>query len=245
MRPVDRGLAPAAYARFEYAKPDLVKAIGGYCCYCERKIETLLAVEHVLPKSLPAYQHLELEWGNFLLACVNRNSAKGDQDSARNNHLWPDEHNTYRAFYSDGHITKVRPGLAAGLTTRAQATLEMCAVNRGAPSTWSTGEEKKGAVDRWQQRKAATRKADEALREYEEAVADVIANPSPAMDRMLARLANAFAMTSESAGFFSIWMDTFHAYPEVRRRLVARFPGTAANCFDANASPIQRPGGSI
>lgn len=245
MRPVDRGVAPKSYAKFADAKPDLVKAIGGYCCYCERKIETLLAVEHVLPKSLPAYQNLELKWTNFLLACVNCNSAKGNQDSARASHLWPDEHNTYRAFFSDGHVVRVRPGLSHGLQIRATVTLNMCAVNRGAPSKWTTAEEKKGAVERWQQRKAAKRKAEEALREYQDALADVAANPSPAMDRMLVRLENAYAGSADSAGFFGIWMDQFQAYPGVRRKLIARFPGTAGSCFDANGDPIVRPGGAI
>src|SRR2546425_11096780 len=51
MRPVDKGAAPAVYARYQDAGPDLRARLGDYCSYCERQIETHLAVEHVQPKS--------------------------------------------------------------------------------------------------------------------------------------------------------------------------------------------------
>lgn len=62
MRPVRRGSSPIAndFNRYEDAKTDLISRIskghlkerhlGSYCSYCERRIETNLAVEHIEPK---------------------------------------------------------------------------------------------------------------------------------------------------------------------------------------------------
>jgi hypothetical protein len=52
MRPVNRGAAPAVYTNYQNAGPDLQACLGDYCSYCERQIETHLAVEHIQPKSL-------------------------------------------------------------------------------------------------------------------------------------------------------------------------------------------------
>src|SRR5260221_6501574 len=75
MRPVDKGAAPALYENYQEAGPDLQVRLGDFCSYCERQIETHLAVEHVQPKShVPA---LATVWSNFLLGCVHCNSSKG------------------------------------------------------------------------------------------------------------------------------------------------------------------------
>ena len=75
MRPVDKGVAPARYVRYQDANSDLRGRIGDYCSYCERQIETHLAVEHVQPKVRRTT--LRNSWSNFLLGCVNCNSSKG------------------------------------------------------------------------------------------------------------------------------------------------------------------------
>ena len=98
MRPIDRGGAPATYARYEDAKQDLVNRLGSYCSYCERRIATLLAVEHIQPKALPQYAHLEREWTNFLLSCVNCNSAKLTTPIELADYLLPDRDNTFLAY---------------------------------------------------------------------------------------------------------------------------------------------------
>ena len=51
MRPVDKGTAPTVYTKYQDAGPDLQSRLGDYCSYCERQIETHLAVEHIQPKS--------------------------------------------------------------------------------------------------------------------------------------------------------------------------------------------------
>ena len=88
MRPVDKGAAPAVYAKYQDAGPDLQARLGDYCSYCERQIETNLAVEHIQPKShVPA---LRTDWTNFLLGCVNCNSSKGNTPINLRDYFWPD-----------------------------------------------------------------------------------------------------------------------------------------------------------
>src|SRR5260370_24609015 len=74
MRPVDKGVPPAVYATYQDAGSDLRSRLGDYCSYCERQIETHLAVEHVQPKVRRA--SLRNVWSNVLLGCVHCNSRK-------------------------------------------------------------------------------------------------------------------------------------------------------------------------
>lgn len=71
---------PGDFADYDDAKPFLLARLGPFCSYCERRIPTNLAVEHIQPKGVPKYAPLEKTWDNFLLACVNCNSTKGDDD---------------------------------------------------------------------------------------------------------------------------------------------------------------------
>src|SRR4051794_30755826 len=99
MRPVNRGPAgPQPYANYQAAKPELVNRLGTYCSYCERRIPTNLAVEHIQPKGLPQYAHLINEWTNFLLGCVNCNSAKATTPVEIDDYYFPDRDNTFSAF---------------------------------------------------------------------------------------------------------------------------------------------------
>ncbi len=111
MRPVRRGDSPIAgdYADYKTAKTDLIariasgkhngQHIAAYCSYCERKIDTNLAVEHIEPKK-GAHGKPELKgrWSNFLLACVNCNSTKGDKRVVLDQLYLPDRDNTALAF---------------------------------------------------------------------------------------------------------------------------------------------------
>lgn len=73
MRPVVRGASPQAgdFKNYRDAFAELAGRIGMFCSYCERRIATQLAVEHIQPKAL--YEHLQGRWDNFLLGCVNCN----------------------------------------------------------------------------------------------------------------------------------------------------------------------------
>ena len=121
MRPIDRGPAPRAYAEYGDAIGDLVDRLGRYCSYCERRLPTHLAVEHMAPKSL--HEGRELDWFNFLLGCVNCNSTKGNKDVSDEDVLWPDQHNTMLAIeYSPGGFVQVAGKLDDGLRQRAEVS---------------------------------------------------------------------------------------------------------------------------
>ena len=100
MRPVRRGAAPqqAPFNDYRQAFRPLVERLGAYCSYCEREIPTMLAVEHIQPKGRAHYAHLKETWENFLLACVNCNSPKGDKDVDPADIYLPDRNNTFVAF---------------------------------------------------------------------------------------------------------------------------------------------------
>jgi len=58
MRPIRRGASPRPgdFSNYRESLPDLVSRLGRYCSYCELLIPVQLAVEHIQPKGLPAYQ---------------------------------------------------------------------------------------------------------------------------------------------------------------------------------------------
>jgi len=98
MRPVDKGESPikGEFGHYTQAMPYLIKRLGNYCSYCERRFSVGLAVEHMSPKTL--HPEGEKIWSNFLIACVQCNSSKGDTDIALNqlgNYIWPDIDDTY------------------------------------------------------------------------------------------------------------------------------------------------------
>ena len=129
MRPVDKGEAPAAYTRYRDAGPDLQARLGDYCSYCERQIETHLAVEHVQPKvRRPSRKNA---WSNFLLGCVHCNSSKGKKRIALRRFFWPDRDNTLRAFdYVTGGVVQPCATLTAAESNRAQDTIVLTGLDK-------------------------------------------------------------------------------------------------------------------
>ena len=149
VRSVDRGAVPAAYARYQDAGPDLRRRLGDYCSYCERRIETNLAVEHIQPKSL--VPELSTDWANFLLACVNCNSIKGDTPVNLVDYFWPDTDNTLRAFeYVAGGMIGPRPSLLPAMAVKAVATLQLTGLDRY-PGNF--GQEPTTSDQRWLRRR--------------------------------------------------------------------------------------------
>ena len=61
MRPVRRGDSPQTgdFDDYANAKKSLVSRLGLYCSYCERRVVTMLHVEHIQPKGLLEYAALE------------------------------------------------------------------------------------------------------------------------------------------------------------------------------------------
>lgn len=230
MRPVARGVSPQAgdFDDYKKAKPDLVSRLGRYCSYCERPIATNLAVEHIQPKSLPAYTALEGSWKNFLLACVNCNSCKLTKDVVLTTVLLPDRDNTFHAFsyQQDGRVVPSAAVIVAGLNEIADKTLALTGLDKSISITIDANG-KQVALDRVSQRMEAWAIAEDSKN-------DVDAQPNnEALRRSTVR-------TATSHGFFSIWMTVFQDDIDMLNRLIDAFPGTrTSGCFDpVTAAPI-------
>lgn len=228
MRPIERGPrplnadgSPMTFSTYGNARRDLIDRMGQYCAYCNQKLPSSLAVEHVKPKSLEP--DLELEWDNFLLACTNCNSIKGDTSINLNHFIWPDVHNTHLAFvYSSDGKVKVNPSLSAPLKIKALELLDLVGLQKY-PNNPTASDR------RWLNRKDAFVKASTALFLYTQAAAKGAAGE---VEQILGFLA------SEN-GFFSIWMQIFDAHPTVKKEIVNAFIGTA-NCYDSDFKPVNR-----
>jgi len=220
VRPIDRGASPQTtdYADYRDAFPDLSSRLGSYCSFCERRIPTNLAVEHVQPKGLPQYAPLVGRWDNFLLACVNCNSTKKDKDVVLPDVILPDRDNTAYAFvYDASGKVAANPALPAALQAKADATLGLCGLDK-APSRVRDANGNFVAIDRYRQRMdvwAIAARSKELLGR----------NRSPDVIELVR--ANALAH-----GHFSVWMTVFAGDVDVRRELVAHFKGTDPGCFD-------------
>lgn len=226
MRPVHRGGSPRAgdFDHYRDAFEPLVSRLGLYCSYCERRIPTNLAVEHIQPKDLPSYRHLERRWENFLLGCVNCNSTKGDKDVVLSDVLLPDRDNTAAAFsYREDGRLEVRSGLTPAGRTKAEATLALVGLDKRVNAI-TDPDGVLIATERMSQRMETWLVAEESR-------SDLATNPTDAFRRQVAR-------TAIATGHFSIWMTVFAADAGMRGILIDSFPGTAADCFDPNGNPI-------
>jgi hypothetical protein len=222
MRPIHKGDSPRIYNNYDEAKPDLVDRLGSYCSYCERRIPTNLAVEHILPKDDNlGYKHLRNEWTNFLLGCVNCNSAKGTQIISFGQYLLPDRDNTfpYYIYQENGMVEVVATD--PNIAQMAQNTLDIVVLNRFNHPDWNESI-MFSAIERVSQRVQAWVQAKEALQDY------LDGNCIP----------RRIAAEAAATGFFSIWMAAFKGHTEVRKAIIEIFGGTATDCFDINTDPI-------
>ena len=227
MRPVDKGEAPTNYTRCQDAGPDLQARLGTYCSYCERQIETYLAVEHMQPKE--RCPSLRNEWHNFLLACVNCNSSKGNKCVALRDYFWPDRDNTLCAFnYRSGGIVEPSPTLRAVLRLRANDTLVLLGLDKvpGNPQREPTNSDK-----RWLRRKEIWQLAERCRQRLQ-------TNNSPEVRELIVE-------TAAARGMFSIWWSVFDGDVDMRRRLRDAFPGTDRASFDADENLVPRAGGQL
>lgn len=227
MRPVDKGAAPAAYARYQDAGPYLRTCLGDYCSYCERQIETNLAVEHIQPKShVPA---LRTDWTNFLLGCVNCNSSKGKTPINLIDYFWPDADNTLRAFeYVRGGLIQPDAALEPNLAAKAQATISLTGLDR---YPGNAAREPTAADQRWLRRQQAWEKA--AHYRDKLAMHDTVS------------LREAITDVATGRGEFSIWWTVFTGDIDMRKRLREAFIGTHGASFDVNENPVPRAGGQL
>jgi uncharacterized protein (TIGR02646 family) len=229
MRPVDKGAAPAVYQNYQDAGPALQQRLGEYCSYCERRIETHLAVEHIRPKSLA--NALRNTWSNFLLACVNCNSNKGNTIVNLLDLFWPDTDNTLRALtYNEGGLIQPNAALPGIVRAKAQATIELTGLDRypgnPRPDRRPTSSDKRW-LKRLQTRQLAERDRHRLLRNNSVEVRELI-------------IENALGH-----GMFSVWWTAFADDIDMRRRLRQAFLGTDPGSFDADEHIQLRAGGQV
>ena len=112
MRPVDKGDAPTVYAHYRDAGVDLMCHIGDYCSYCERQIETHLAVEHIQPK-VGSFCTSDLLGQLPALLVSTAIRVKGTRMWFLTiADYWPDQDNTLRAFkYINSGLVQPHPEL--------------------------------------------------------------------------------------------------------------------------------------
>jgi uncharacterized protein (TIGR02646 family) len=229
MRPVERGMSPQAFSNYRDAYPYLVERMGDYCSYCERQIETHLAVEHVQPKDpVPA---LVNSWTNFLLGCVHCNSCKGATQVSVMDYLWPDTDNTLRAFeYGPGGSISSNPTLVPAIRAKADAMITLTGLDKDpgnpAPDRRPTESDK-----RWLKRKEAWDKAARCR--------DILALQDTAETREL------IVDVAKGKGMFTIYWVQFSHDADMRKRFREAFVGTAPNCFDNAENAQPRLGGQI
>ncbi len=227
MRPVEKGAPPApAYGSYGDAIADLEHRLGRYCSYCERRLETHLAVEHVQPKSLAP--ELALAWSNFMLACVNCNSCKGAAAIHVPDYLWPDLDNTLRGLrYRVGGVVDVDATTPAPLQAKATASRLLFGLDRVPGATTPPSD----SDLRWNRRREVWAKAALALDRLVQS--DSIA------------LREQIADTAQESGMFSIWWEVFASDGDMRRRFGLAFAGTCPNSFDDGGNLRPRPGGQL
>ena len=230
MRPIDKTPDRGSFLKYEDAQQPLTVQLGEYCSYCERWIASAIHVEHKLPKN--DYPAEKLKWTNFLLSCSNCNSGKGHGALILDDFVWPDVDNTFLAFQYDAEGRVVaRTGLVNDLDNKVHSTWQMLGFNRH-PDRHTPGMQRPTKKDhRWLHRRDAWQLAIRlknglAVSDTQERRADI-------------------ASVAIQRGMFSIWMSVFENDVDIRRRLIAAFPGTAGQCFDAQGRSVFRAGGQL
>jgi len=236
MRPVVRGDCPVdsvsgtevKYKDYSYARAELITRMGEFCSYCEMRLDSSLAVEHVKPKKPPGAAHdlpeREFCWDNFLLACANCNSTKGNTDVILGDYFWPDRDNTFIALsYSEGGLVTPAEELDPTLRTKAQKMITLTGLDKHPLN------DPQDSDRRWRNRRETWDIAMESKN-------DLVDSDTPQMRRQIVRTVN---------GYWSVWMTIFKDDPDMISRFIDAFPGTCKECFDANGQPLSRTGGQI
>jgi len=232
MRPVRKGISPVVgdFNKYEDAKTELVSRLGLYCSYCERQINTLLAVEHIEPKKGDFSQpHLAKRWSNFLLACTNCNSCKSNKKVDFKRLLFPDRDNSYHAYiYQDDGTIIVNPVLLARQQVMARNTLRLVGLDKPM-QVYKDSNDEQVALDRSGQRMEVISTAKIAL--------GLLINAPENQD-----IKKAIEMMALPTGYFSIWMKIFDQYPDMKSRFIRGFKGTeGSGCFDIVSGDVVTP----
>jgi uncharacterized protein (TIGR02646 family) len=263
MRPVVRGKWPTdeqdreiQFNKYTEARGELIARMGEYCSYCETKINSDLAVEHIRPKkpkgAMENISSRELDWNNFLLACKNCNSTKGNKEVVLDDYFWPDRDNTFRALkYSEGGIVSPSDDLDVGLKEKAQATITLTGLDKR-PSN-----DPKASDRRWEHRmetwniavdcEADLKESDRRWKHRKEAW-DLAVNCEADLKKDdIKKIRDRIIVTAKAMGFWSIWTTVFKDHPEMLKGFIKAFPGTSEECFDESEGykAVNRVGGNI
>jgi uncharacterized protein (TIGR02646 family) len=230
MKPVKKDPDFRRYSPYDKAKPELLKALGEHCSYCERPgAPQDLHVEHIYPKD-PHPAHEEL-WDNFLLACNTCNSCKhayqgsGRQRNLYGRFVWPHRENTYRAFsYKASGAVEIAAAVPVGLVSVVERTREMVGL-LVSPAKAATYQKLGIAYDGAKRRSQMWNMAEGFRTMY-------LTKPIPADAAVIANGA-------ARLGYFSVWMEVFHDRREMRRELIRAFNADPA-CFNAATQPIPK-----
>lgn len=218
MRPINKGEQSKEYIDYKDARDDLIERIGFYCSYCEMSLYNRPDVEHVHPRKNGGQ---ELEWDNFLISCTYCNSNKNNNNLSRNSYIWPDTHNTFMAFvYKNNEPISVNDFFSDEEKELIHNTINLLKLDREP----GNGFEIYHKDTRWLSRLNAWDLALESLADYEEEKSESVA-------RCIAR-------TARANGHFSIWMEVFKEYKDMRRLIINEFKGTALECFDEDTNAI-------
>lgn len=235
MRPITRGNRPQdqngneiQFPEYSKARSELIRRLGEFCSYCEMHLDASLAVEHVQPKQPPGATQVNMDralnWDNFLLACTNCNSTKGNEDVSLDEYLWPDRDNTFRALkYSEGGV--ISSGLDGDLGRKAENTIELTGLHKHPLN------DPKASDRRWQNRKEVWEIACRSK-------CNLIKNNTSEMREQI-------VMTATGHAYWSVWMTVFKDDADMLERFLNAFPGTCKECFDQNNgfSALRRQGG--
>ena len=217
--PLDKKGNPKIYTHYRQAKDDLIDRLGSSCSYCEMNVANQVDIEHIIPKS--KNPKLEKTWSNFILSCKICNILKDNINDNREGYVFPDIENTSFLYeYSISDI-KVKDNLESCTKYLATATFNLVQLNR----KFNTSNQ---IDDRRRARNNAWKKAQMALKDY-------IKLLPTTHDKNT--LANLTALTCEN--FFSLWLQVFKDYPEVKKAILENVKGTAIECYDKNYNPIE------
>lgn len=217
------------YDAYGQARPNLVRRLGDYCSYCEMRVTSGLAVEHIVSKKDDPTR--ERDWGNFLLACPSCNSTKArkvksEADTA--NYLWPHRDRSFDAFDYRAGAVRVARDLDPATQAKAEATERMVGLSRRPHHGLSRDQIQKGTDNRWRHRIEAHRVAKRAL----ERLAKVASAPQLRADQV-----DAIRDIARGHGFWSVWMTVFADHPDVQSALIDTFEGSARARIEPPALP--------
>lgn len=229
MRPIHKGNiphmngGPVRVSNYRNWRRYLIDRVGFYCSFCNMRLNDSPQVEHVIAQDIDPTK--ALDWGNVLLACGPCNRTKSAKSCPPTTHYMPEFHNTHLAFeyFLTTHPRHNFPAAFVRFkqgnkynTLNAINTIELCALDR---DTTRTPDQ---VTDlRWKYRAETWFSAKLWRKEFD-------AWGYLRIDGFV-RLLKEMA---QSAGFWSIWYETFQDVFEIRQMLVLDFPGTDLGSFD-------------